>query len=404
MTGKLVGGFDSHILRRMQVKPLLVLLFVATFLSTLFLPVIIYFTLYRDISAMATNDFNQYMASARMLREGTISQIYNPQVFSQYRTKIVYPYKPSKLIFRSLPYVSFFYLPFSFFNYQNAYASYLVFSFALLVLNYLILIRFFPHTFKIKYGFLLILSFLPTIFTLIQGQSSILMLTIILLGFYGIAKKRFFISGLVLSLLLFKIHIFVTISLLLIVYLKKRGFILGISTGSLIILAFNALLTSPKTLLNYPLYIFQTETAGFGTHLSQYLSLYSIFNHLAVTIILFLVTVFIIYKLPPSKNIFSSLSAISILALLFAYHTPPYELTVLVFSLFYFLNHYFSKKSLYSLIFSVLIFIVPMSLINIVNNRLVTLFLILIGYYLLIKPILPVQNPKLFLPPPSSKS
>lgn len=172
-------------------------------------------------------DFRQLYAAAFMVRTGHEKQLYDYKVQEEFQDRLV-SQEPVGLPFVSPAYHALFFSPLSLLSYRSAYFAFLAINVMALAFS-LTLLR--PWTLNLRFVYpwlpvAIVLGFLPIAATLIQGQDSILLTTLLIIAFVLLTKQFSLSAGIVVGLGLFKFSITLPIALLFLIWRCWR-FLLG---------------------------------------------------------------------------------------------------------------------------------------------------------------------------------
>jgi len=367
-------------------------------------------TLYLSPQNVASNDFSHFYTSAVMLRNGHGRDLYNRSIFVYYQAQVSAPYPYPRLIFRSPPLLSLIILPLAFFPYFQAFYIHLYLSLLMLVVFCILIRQLFPAVTNFPFWFLFPFSFLPSIHALAQGQTSILFLLIVTAIVHLLLNRRFFVSGLLFSLLLIKPHVFLVLGLFIILSVSKKTFLKGIVLGSFLILLISVFISGLPNLLNYPHFLISTENVVYGTYLNKYAGLNSFFqsflpqNISNILTVFFLINFLILFvRRLPKLDILDRFCVSILFALPLLFHSPIYEYTLVLIPLFRLLSMAVSAKNglKYLVLFSVFFTSFVLSFVD--NMQVVLpLFSLALGLFFLCSTE-PAPIPKSYRLPISSK-
>ena len=161
------------------------------------------------------SDFRQLYTAGHMVRSGHRYSLYDYAEQIRFQNLLVGP-EGIALPFNHLAYESLLFVPFSFLPYRAAYASFLAANLLLLAISIRFLLRRLDRLARL-YRWLpaaLFVSFIPVAATLMQGQDSIILLTLLAGATYFSAQKNDLAAGILVGLGMFKFTIVVPIGLL----------------------------------------------------------------------------------------------------------------------------------------------------------------------------------------------
>ena len=169
------------------------------------------------------SDFRQLYTAGYMARAGQRHSLYDYQAQMAFQNSLVGPEQVA-LPFNHLAYEVLLFAPLSFLPYRIAFATFLAINLLLLGLSYRLLRPQLDRLAQI-YRWLpavMFVSFLPVGTALMQGQDSILLLTVIAGATSFLERKRDAAAGLLLGLGSFKFQIVVPIALLFFLCRRRR--------------------------------------------------------------------------------------------------------------------------------------------------------------------------------------
>lgn len=191
------------------------------------------FTIY--IFLGGRSDFRQLYAAGYMVRSGHAYQLYDYEAQKYFQNKLV-SQADMALPFVRPAYESLLFVPLSLLSYRNAYFVFLGLNIVLLSVCYRLLR---PKLEKLAriYSWLpgtLFLAYLPIAAALIQGQDSIVLLTLFTLTLGSLESGSELMAGAILGLGAFKFQIVIPIALLFLAWRRWR-FAAGVAiTGALV--------------------------------------------------------------------------------------------------------------------------------------------------------------------------
>jgi hypothetical protein len=314
---------------------------------------------YTKTKSEDTTDFIAFMVGASVARDGKIKEIYNPDLQIKYQDAITAPYKMGGLLsFRALPVTAYLYIPFLYLKPVDAFYTQAIINMILLFVSIWVIKKTFRINAEVFWLYTSTIFFFISFRTsVLGGQLSILMLLVMCLSIYFVKRSRYFLSGILLGLLLLKINLVAIVPFLFIVaYLQNKksikNLVLGFLLSSFVILGINVLLYGPNLLTVYPRYLILTEDLGYGTALirnSNFTSIMSLLteNRLYLfsgAIIISIFVAFLFLRLfRKIKNLDLLYATVPALGLFLNLHTMNCDLILLTLSIFLIGNYYFNK-------------------------------------------------------------
>lgn len=179
-------------------------------------------------------DFRQLYTAGFMVRTGHAGELYNYDAQLQFQNKLVSPAQVP-LPFIRPAYYALLFVPFSALSYREAYLSFLFCNVILLCICYRILRPWRSNLAGLWKWLpaLFFVGFYPVAAAFMQGQDSILLLTLLASAFFCLNRGRNFSAGLLTGLGVFKFQIVIPIVLLFLVWRRWR-FSAGFGLSALI--------------------------------------------------------------------------------------------------------------------------------------------------------------------------
>jgi hypothetical protein len=206
-------------------------------------------------------DFTIFYAAGLMVRRGQAAQLYDNQLQGQTEREFaqVARTKEGQLPYNHPPFEVLPFLPLTYVSYLRAYGLWLLVNLLLLAGSLRALGPPLPALFSIPWlPYLAALSFFPVAVTLMQGQDSILLLSLYVLVFLALESGKDFRGGMLLGLGLFKFQLVLPFALVLLIGRRWRVvggmLVTGIGVGAL-----SLALVGWNELLYYPHYVWQVN-------------------------------------------------------------------------------------------------------------------------------------------------
>ena len=218
-------------------------------------------------------DFRQFYAAGAMVRAGDAHRLYDYQTQKEFQDRLVSP-QPTALPFVSPAYHALLFAPFSLLSYRTGYFVFLAVNAALLGISFALLR---PSTQNLRailswLPAAMVFSFMPIVMALIQGQDSLLLMTLLTGSFVLLILEQDLYAGILTGLGLFKLQIVLPLALLFLIWRRWKfssGFALSGGTLTLlsvwltgveqsklylkILLAIAGLRAPPSDLARYPI-------------------------------------------------------------------------------------------------------------------------------------------------------
>ena len=188
-------------------------------------------------------DFRQFYAAGFMVRTGHADRIYDYKIEKDFQDRVVSP-EPLGMPFVSPAYHALFFACLSFFKFRTAYFAFLAVNLFALAIG-LVLLRSWLLNLRVIYEWLpiaIFIGFLPVAAALVEGQDSVLLLTVAIATFVLLIWNHDFVAGTVVALALFKFQIILPVMLLLAIWRRWR-FCLGFSASAVVLCCISVLVT-----------------------------------------------------------------------------------------------------------------------------------------------------------------
>ncbi len=213
-------------------------------------------------------DFTVFYTAATILREGFGHQLYDEHVQYEVQKSSVgqIPSRHGPLPYIHPPFEALIFVPLSWLPYAQAFAVWdllnliALFGIALLLRRSVNTLRLIP-----PWEFVIgSLAFFPVFGCFLQGQDSILLLLLCVLGFNSLMRESDLLAGCWFALGAFKFQFIIPIVLLLVIW-KRRRVAIGFAVVSVVLVLISAGLAGWRSLLLYPEFVLQiTKTPSLG--------------------------------------------------------------------------------------------------------------------------------------------
>jgi glycosyl transferase family 87 len=236
--------------------------------------VIVWSTLLPAWGLRGIADFRQLYTGGYMLRTGHAKELSNWDAQKRYEDMLVPLGSDYMLPINHLPYEELLFVPLSFLGYRSAYLVFLLFNGFLLGVSIWLL---HPNMKKLSdrwkwFPFLLFAAFYPISRAMIQGQDSIILLTLLAGALWALDRNLDLMAGLLIGASVFKFQIAIPIALLFLIWRRWRLFIGFTITGtiagliSLWLIGFHGLRAYADTLLGMSVHLNSTaDMHRYGT-------------------------------------------------------------------------------------------------------------------------------------------
>lgn len=330
--------------------------------------------IFSNKAAIVKSDYPHYYLAGLLARKGEGQFLYNLDVNREYQSRAIKPYKKPVGLFRNPPFASLVYLPFSLLAFFQSYLVFAIFNIILLFLITFLSSKIFNNFSKSWLIYLLPFAYYPNGLSVLKGQISIFVAVVFLI-FYLLFKKGSFWAGAVYSLLLVKPQFYlVGLPFFLIISKDRKKFITGVFMSTLLIFLTSIFIAGWETVVNYPYFLFSTETSSFGSYIEVMFSLNNFFSYLIeflrieniwayiFQLVLYLFTFFVFLKRRNFASYDSLFLSATIFTGVFAIHVLPYDLSFTFVAILILLNYAFASKkrnSMLALFLATLMFILP---------------------------------------------
>jgi hypothetical protein len=229
---------------------------------------LLFFNDFRKGMKSGYTDFTVYYTGATILREGRGHDIYNRRV--QYEVQEDFaghiPFRRGPLPYIHPPFEALIFVPLTLLPYSQAFVVWdlltvvMLFGVGALLRRSIVTLRSIP-----PWQFVIgALAFFPVFSCLLQGQDSVLMLLLCVLGFNALKRNADWLGGGWLALAAFKFQFIVPIMLLLFVWKRRRAAIGFAAVAAVLVLA-SVALSGVAALLKYPGYVLEiVRNTGLG--------------------------------------------------------------------------------------------------------------------------------------------
>jgi len=209
-------------------------------------------------------DFSQFYAAGEMIRAGLGRNLYDLSRQMQFQSALARVHT----FYAHPPFEALLFAPFTFVNYQNAYALWTIFSLALLIGSAWVIDTTAQVSAAISYylrfpadlGLALILfaTFSPVTTCLLIGQDSMLLLLLYSLVYLLLKRSSDFAAGCVLACGLFKFQ-FVIPFVVVLLFLRKWRAITGFAIIGVFLFILSVAISGVSVLTTYPKLLFQEK-------------------------------------------------------------------------------------------------------------------------------------------------
>jgi len=229
---------------------------------------LLFFVNLRERIKLGYPDFTVFYTAATILQAGLGHQLYDEHVQYEIQKKVVgeIPDRHGPLPYIHPPFEALIFVPLSWAPYPGAFAEWdllnliVLFGAALLLRRSVTTLRLLP-LWEFVIGSL---AFFPVFDCFLQGQDSILLLLLCVLGFNALKRDSDVLAGCWFALGAFKFQFFIPIVLLLVIW-KRRRVAFGFAAVSAVLVLISAALVGWQSLLHYPEFVLQiAKTPSLG--------------------------------------------------------------------------------------------------------------------------------------------
>jgi len=242
--------------------------FVRIFVAGMLCLHLLFFINLREHIKLGYPDFTVFYTAATILRDGLGHQLYDERVQYEVQKKSVgqIASRLGPLPYIHPPFEALIFLPLSWLPYPRAFAVWdllnvaALFGVGLLLRRSVNMLRLIP-----PWEFVITsLAFFPIFDCFLQGQDSILLLLLCVLGFNALKRDADVLAGCWLALGVFKFQFVIPIVLLLVIW-KRRRVAIGFTVVSALLVLISAGLAGWQSLLQYPEFALQiTRSPSLG--------------------------------------------------------------------------------------------------------------------------------------------
>ena len=225
-------------------------------------------------------DVISFLTGAKIIKEGNIGLLYDIETQFKYQNKVVTPYQKVLLPFRNFPVTAIFYTPLLNMNLKDSYGVVFAVNILLVVVFTILTFRVFPDLKKNKIMYFVPFLFWPSVNNMIVGQYTPVILLIFLWIYVSSKEKKDFLSGLATSLLVVKPQYLLFTPFALKLSVNKKNYLQGFIAGIIIFILINTIISKGniRLFMDYPKFIFSTESSMFGSRPNQMYTFYGLGN------------------------------------------------------------------------------------------------------------------------------
>lgn len=333
---------------------------------------VLYFMFISDTPYFVKGDFISYLTGGLMVREGFGKLIYDLDAQFAYQLEVLFPYDREILLpYKSLPFVGTLFIPLT---YPPVISSFKIFSLVnliLLVTIYFFLKKMFPKKTGNKIWLYLPFVFPPVTVVLAKGQITFV-LVLILIGIYkSIKLKRAFVGGLLSGMLFIKPQYIILAPFMFLLVKEKKRFLFGFLLSTSLLTAWSLYVSGINNLINYPLFVFNTENPAYGSisedmftiyplilHLSSYLKVGRYIPVLINGLLYLLLFVYFVAKTEGCGVDKLFVSAI-LISVVLSVHALDHDLSILMLPIYILINLGAKQTKLYSF-YAKILFLIPL--------------------------------------------
>jgi Glycosyltransferase family 87 len=194
-------------------------------------------------------DFRNLYTAGYMVRTGNRDLIYNFDATKSFQNTVVSKWDVT------LPYIrpafqALFFAPFSYLSYRNAFFAFFVMNLALILLSNHLLHRSLPGLERFRFFPAAMSLYFPIILALLQGQDSILLMTLLAGAAMSIGKGRESLAGFLVALGLFKFQFVLPIFVLFVAW-RRWCFAAAFACTAMFLIALSLWITGLAASIEY---------------------------------------------------------------------------------------------------------------------------------------------------------
>jgi len=196
-------------------------------------------------------DFRQFYTAGYMVRSGHSAEIYDYGSTVKFQSQVVSP-GDNALPFNHLAYEAVLFAPLSLVSFRIAYVVFFIVNLSLLSASIVMLRPYTPSLRAVwsKVPVAIVAGFLPVGLALLQGQDSLILLTLLVCSFTALQRDRDYAAGVFLGLTLFKFQYSLPIALLFLAW-KKWRVISGFAITSILLVIVSFAITGAGAYAKY---------------------------------------------------------------------------------------------------------------------------------------------------------
>jgi len=196
-------------------------------------------------------DFRQFYTAGYMVRSGHSAEIYDYGSTVKFQSQLVSP-GDNALPFNHLAYEAVLFAPLSLVSFRIAYVVFFIVNLSLLSASIVMLRPYTPSLRAVwsKVPVAIVAGFLPVGLALLQGQDSLILLTLLVCSFTALQRDRDYAAGVFLGLTLFKFQYSLPIALLFLAW-KKWRVISGFAITSILLVIVSFAITGAGAYAKY---------------------------------------------------------------------------------------------------------------------------------------------------------
>jgi len=218
------------------------------------------------------SDFISLYTAGKILQRGVPNQLYDIQLQYEIQRETApnVHIRQSALPFVRPAFEAWIFWPLAHLSYDAAFVLWNLFNCACLILAVLCLRREIPELHRVSPLLMVAssLTYFPVFFTILQGQDSILVFLIYVMGYRGLRRNRQFLAGMTLGLGIFKFPLLIPF---LVPFAAKRKLqvVFGFALTSLILAAVSIWTVGLSTAAYYPKYLLSVNRIARGINRPQ---------------------------------------------------------------------------------------------------------------------------------------
>lgn len=334
-------------------KNLLLTVFSLSFLLAL-LGAVLFFV---DFEKALGSDLVSFLTGAYIIRDGHGQKLFDLDTQYVYQQKVIAPASESSVLpFENLPVFAFMLIPLTYLPLLTAYKIYVFIVILAYVTSSLLSVRIFTGLKKGFWWLLLPFVFYPSLGSIFSGQTTPILILVLLLSLLAIKEKRNFLAGVAISFLFLKIQYIVIIPFVFLLAKDKVKFVKGSVLSSAILLATSFAINGWDFIMRYYKFIFSVQRPEFGIRVDDMFTLHSTLSRTLflskmnywqlfwVNTVLYVLIIIGFYALSKRVGLKKGYCLAILLGMTFSVHGVNYDYALTLLPLYFLLERVKTKK------------------------------------------------------------